>query len=211
MEGAANANADLEAARAAATAAIVDSHADRKLVIAGPGTGKTYTFKQVLEAVEGKGLALTFINNLVVDLKEALGDLADVFTFHGYCKRQMHLNTTESLLNPLDYYPLFLDLVVFDLRLLGRPGVTKDDVASAFHSLDDGAGLITDTLRLGDYYGAVSHTDVVYRMLRFFEIHEDRIQVYPLIVVDEYQDFSLLETTFITLLATKSPGFDRRG
>jgi len=201
----ANGDAELEAARAAAIATIVNSEADKKLVVAGPGTGKTFTFKQALQAVEGKGLALTFINNLVGDLKEALGGLADVFTFHGYCKRQMHLNTGEGRLDPLDYYPPFLELAVYDLGLLGRADLSKDDVTSAFHNVDDEDELLTDALRIGDYYRAVSHTDVVYRVLRFFEARDDRIQIYPLIVVDEYQDFSLLETRFIALLATKSP------
>jgi superfamily I DNA/RNA helicase len=196
---------DDQIARSAATAAIVDSQADKKLVVAGPGTGKTHAFKRALQSVEGKGLALTFIRNLVADLEEALGDLADVFTFHGFCKRQMHLNSLEGLVGQLDYYPPFLDLLVHDLQLLGRPDVAKGDVERALHTLDDSDGLISDGLRLGDYYKAVSHTDVVYRMLRFFEANDERIPVYPLIVVDEYQDFSLLETSFIAALATKSP------
>ncbi len=192
-------------ARLTAITAIVDSKAEKKLVVAGPGTGKTYTFKQALMSVEGKGLALTFIRNLVSDLEEALGDLADVFTFHGFCKRQMHLNSTEGLVGSFDYYPPFLDLVAQDLQLLGQPDVTEEDLERALHNLDDSGALIRDTLRLGDYYKAVSHTDVVYRMLRFFEANEHRIPVYPLIVVDEYQDFSLLETSFIALFSTKSP------
>jgi superfamily I DNA/RNA helicase len=203
--GGLNGNDQMAQARSAATAAIVDSRADKKLVVAGPGTGKTHTFKQALRAVEGKGLALTFIRNLVSDLEETLGDLADVSTFHGFCKRQMHLNSTEGLVGQLDYYPPFLELVVHDLRLHGRPDVEEKELERALHNLDDSDGLISDTLRVGDYYKAVSHTDVVYRMLRFFEANEHRIPVYPLIVVDEYQDFSLLETSFIALLAAKSP------
>jgi superfamily I DNA/RNA helicase len=205
MEGGSIGNDQMAQARSAATAAIVDSQAVKKLVVAGPGTGKTHTFKHALQSVEGKGLALTFIRNLVADLEEALGDLANVFTFHGFCKRQMHLNSLEGLVGQLDYYPPFLDFVVHDLRPLGRPDVEKDDVERALHTLDDSDDLISDTLRLGDYYKAVSHTDVVYRMLRFFEANDERIPVYPLIVVDEYQDFSLLETSFIAGLATKSP------
>lgn len=205
MEGGAISHDQMERARSAATAEIVDSQADKRLVAAGPGTGKTYTFERALKSVEGRGLALTFIRNLVSDLEQALGDLADVFTFHGFCKRQMHLNSTEGLIGRLDYYPPFLDLVVYDLRLLGRLDVDKKEVEQALHNLDDSDGLISDSLRRGDYYRAVSHTDVVYRMLRFFEANGNRIPVYPLIVVDEYQDFSLLETTFIALLANKSP------
>jgi hypothetical protein len=44
----------------------------------------------------GGGLALTFIGNLVADLERALGDIADVFTFHGFCKRQTHVNSAEG-------------------------------------------------------------------------------------------------------------------
>jgi AAA domain len=205
MKGGANPSDQMAEARAAATAAIVDSAAAKKLVVAGPGTGKTHTFEQALQTVDGKGLALTFIRNLVADLEEALGDLADVFTFHGYCKRQMHLASIEGLVGPLDYYPPFLELVAHDLRLLGRPDVMKDDIERALHNLDDSNSLTTYALRLGEYFTAVSHTDVVFRMLRFFEARDDRVQVYPLIVVDEYQDFSRLETSFIAQLATRSP------
>jgi superfamily I DNA/RNA helicase len=205
MEAGANENGDLARERADALAAIVDSPAEKKLVVAGPGTGKTYTFRLALEAADGRGLALTFINNLMKDLERSLGDITDVFTFHGFCKRQMHLNSAEGLIGQLDYFPLFLAIVVDDLRLLGRPGVRRQEVDRALHDLDDGDGLISETIRLGNYYEAVSHTDVVYRMLRFFEERPDRIPEYPLIVVDEYQDFSLLETEFITGLATRSP------
>jgi hypothetical protein len=75
--------------RTAASGAIVNSAAQRRLIVSGPGTGKSYTFGRALaKAIEdaggGTGLALTFIRNLVADLED-LGTLADVFTFHGYC------------------------------------------------------------------------------------------------------------------------------
>ena len=57
MEGSAKGNVQLVQERVAATDAIVNSAARNKLVVAGPGTGKTFTFNQALKAVEGKGLA----------------------------------------------------------------------------------------------------------------------------------------------------------
>jgi hypothetical protein len=59
--------------RAAASDAIVNSAATKRLIVSGPGTGKSFTFRKALaKAIEdaggGKGLALTFIRNLVVDL-----------------------------------------------------------------------------------------------------------------------------------------------
>src|ERR671919_463363 len=98
-------------ARADASDAIVNSDSDKRLMVAGPGTGKTYTFKQALSKAivdsntAEKGLALTFIRNLVADLSEALSDVADVFTFHGFCKHQMHRHAVAGLQEGWDYYP----------------------------------------------------------------------------------------------------------
>lgn len=55
-----------------------------------------------------------------------------------------------------------------------------------------------------DYYKAVAFTDLVYRVHEHFRAHPEDLPEFPLVVVDEYQDFSLLETTFISLLATKN-------
>jgi superfamily I DNA/RNA helicase len=196
--------------RATATEAIVDSGALKRLIVAGPGTGKTYTFKQALSkairdsGAAGKGLALTFIRNLVADLAEALSDVADVFTFHGFCKHQMHRHGVAGLQEGWDYYPALIEVMAADLHLLGRKGISKDDIERSLHDLDDSEGVISDALKVGNYYNAVSHTDLVKRVLTHFTDNEDAIPSYPLIVVDEYQDFSLLETSFLRLLATKS-------
>lgn len=72
----------------AAIEAVLSSPSHKKLVIAGPGTGKTTLFKQLLElAAEepGQRIVLTFINNLKNDLENDLGGLAQVFTLHSYC------------------------------------------------------------------------------------------------------------------------------
>ena len=51
---------------------ILESESQRKLIVAGPGTGKTYTFQRVLEAKGGRGLAMTFLMSLVRDLDDAM-------------------------------------------------------------------------------------------------------------------------------------------
>lgn len=191
--------------RSEATTAIVSSPSKKKLVVAGPGTGKTYTFKEALLACGGRGLALTFIRNLVADLSEALDELADVFTFHGFCKHQIHRHAVAGLQEGWDYYPPLLDLITQDLQLLGRPALTKNHLEGCLHTLADDDDVVGAALQLGNYYNAVSHSDLVYRALGHFERNEDQIPEYPLVVVDEYQDFSRLETSFIALLSTKSP------
>jgi superfamily I DNA/RNA helicase len=194
---------EISAKRKAATDAIVNSGSDKRLIIAGPGTGKTFTFRRALEACGDRGLALTFIRNLVADLREALDDIADVFTFHGFCKHQLHKNLPEGLEPDWHYYPPLLGLVADDLARLDHHW-TKSSIERAVHTLDETDGSISEALRLASYYNAVSHTDVVYRGLRHFEANRDDLPTYPLIVVDEYQDFSELETAFIELLATES-------
>jgi ATP-dependent DNA helicase UvrD/PcrA len=64
---------EMVAERDLATEEIVTSKSRKKLIVAGPGTGKSFTFRRVLEACEDRGLALTFIRNLVADLEAALG------------------------------------------------------------------------------------------------------------------------------------------
>jgi superfamily I DNA/RNA helicase len=199
---------DLQAAEAKRTATsdqIVQSDAPKRLIIAGPGTGKTYNFRRALEAVGGNGLALTFIRALVRDLERDLGDLAQVSTLHAYCKHLAYKLSIDGLARGFDYYPPLLVLIAEDMRLLDRGHSADRELERALRLLDDGEGLITSVLELGTYYNTVSHTDVVYRVLSHFEAHPDSVQKFPLVVVDEYQDFCLLETRFIEALETVSP------
>jgi superfamily I DNA/RNA helicase len=176
--------ARLEADREASLDAILSSAAPKKLIVAGPGTGKTFTFKAALERAGG-GVALTFIRALVRDLRVALHPYGVDANFW-YC-------------------PALPIIFASDLTLLGLGAVRETHVNSAFQTLDDAEGLITESLRLGDYYNAVGHNDVVYRVLRRFEESPDDIPVYPLVVVDEYQDFNPLENALIRKLAQRSP------
>lgn len=196
--------------RTAASDAIVNSGSEKRLIVAGPGTGKTHTFKQALakaiadSPIAEKGLALTFIRNLVDDLSDALSDVADVFTFHGFCKHQMHRHPVAGLREGWDYYPPLIEVMAADLELLGHKGIKREDIEQRLHALDETDGILGEALAIGNYYNAVSHTDLVHRVLTHFTENEDEIPSYPLIVVDEYQDFSLLETSFLALLAMKS-------
>ena len=150
--------------RAETSDAIVSSDAGRKLIIAGPGTGKTYNFRRALEAVGGGGLALTFIKALVADLAGDLGNLAQVNTFHGFCKSLAHRLAIEGLTRRFHYYPPLMILVAEDMRLLGRD-VRERDLEGALHNMDDDDGLLSTLLELGAHYDAVARTDVVYRVV----------------------------------------------
>ena len=191
--------------RSAASDRVVASRAWKKLIVAGAGTGKTHTFKQALESVGGGGLALTFIRNLVRDLEADLSELADVFTFHGFCKHLVHRLGVRGISPGFDFYPPLPEILASDLRLLGWAAVGEENLKKRFQDLDETAGVIAKATELGDYYDAASFIDIVYRVLRHLEANPDETPIYPLVVVDEYQDFSRLETAFIAQLASRSP------
>lgn len=68
--------------------AIISSTAKNKLVVAGPGTGKTFLFQKILEG-KTNTLTLTFVNALVEDLSLELFGLSDVRTLHSFARQQL--------------------------------------------------------------------------------------------------------------------------
>jgi len=185
--------ADQEAQRSKYLQAILDSSSPKKLIVAGPGTGKTFTFREVLSRVgAGDNLALTFIRKLVRDMERELDGLAEVKTFHAYCKRLLHEKHGGK-----ELFPFLTQIMDEDADFLGIALIGFED---AFQNLDEDSDEISFYLRRGDYYNAVSFNDSVYRVLK--EVQEDSslIPHYGQIVIDEFQDFNLLEVAFINEL-----------
>ncbi|MBC7362512.1 MAG: ATP-dependent helicase [Candidatus Aminicenantes bacterium] len=184
---------------------IISSDSRKKLIVAGPGTGKTYTFKKLLEksfqSSCQKGLVLTFIKNLVKDLEKELGNLADVRTFHSFCRSEVK----NIIGKDFEYYPSLLTIIKEDLQIidpnfkLGKKG----SLDNYFYDLD--RNIINRALEISKYYKATGHTDSVYRVYQFYQNYPQNIPIYPIILVDEYQDFNLLETSLVEELAKKSP------
>jgi hypothetical protein len=194
---------DMEAARDAATKKITASAHPLRVMVAGPGTGKTTAFAEALRNAGG-GIALTFLRVLARDLDRSLGDLASSSTFHRYAKALVHSLSPVGLRGGFPLYPPLLQLESEDLELLGEGSPTSNDIKKAIQDLDGGSALPRRALELGTYYNAAGFEDIVYRVYLHLDAHGDEIPVVPLAVVDEYQDFSLLETKFIDLLASRS-------
>jgi len=163
------------------TNAILNSTFKKKLIIAGPGTGKTYIFKTLLKKIKNDsgevGLALTFIKNLIADLKVDLEGVADVFTFHGFCKSKLLTFRSDDF----EYFPDLLKIIEQDFKFLGQTGYNEKKIEDCFHNLED-VDVVCSTLEISDYYNASSHSDSVYRVIKYFENHFEQIPKYPLIV-----------------------------
>jgi hypothetical protein len=186
-------------------ARVVSSSAPRKVIVAGPGTGKTHAFRELFKARPGNNLTLTFIRSLVADLEESLTGLSDVYTFHGFAKKQLYESPVPRVSRSVTYYPRLLWLFLSDLNYLRGGEVTVEDISASFHDLDDSGSIISDCLRSGAYYDAVGHDDSVFRVLAYYRADESNVPAFDQVVVDEYQDFNALEVAFINQLASRSP------
>lgn len=178
--------------------AILSSESPRKLIVAGPGTGKTYTFDQLLRKLgEGQYLALTFIRKLVNEMEAELGYLAEVKTFHAYCKKLLHEKYGGIVLFPFLTQVIEEDSTFLDLNL--------SDFEGAFQTLDEEAEEVDIYLARGDYYHAVSFNDSIYRVLKVVKGDRGFLPHYSQIVIDEFQDFNPLEVAFIDELQRRGP------
>ncbi|MGB9716492.1 MAG: UvrD-helicase domain-containing protein [Thermodesulfovibrionales bacterium] len=109
---------------------IIDSDAPKKLVVAGPGTGKSSLFKKAIEHYGGSKedyLALTFINNLEDELRKDIGNVAKVFTFHGYCHflLRKYNDLSYGLKDEFHYYPALVELIKSDWNIVKNGEVPK--------------------------------------------------------------------------------------
>ncbi|BBB47929.1 UvrD-helicase domain-containing protein [Pelolinea submarina] len=177
---------------------ILQSDNPRKLIVAGPGTGKTYTFGAIFNKKVGKrNLALSFIRKLVEDMENDLGNRAEVRTFHAFCKKLLHKRNGR-----IELIPFLTKIVESDANFLGNK---LSDFDEKFQMLDEDSPELTFYLERGDYYNAVSFNDTVYRLYKHVRDGHLELPTYDQIVVDEYQDFNPLEVALIEELEKKSP------
>lgn len=176
------------------TREIIDSTEPKKVVVAGPGTGKTYLFKDVLKE-KGKTLTLTFVNTLVEDLSLDLYGISEVRTLHSFARRVLGGSKVKI-------YPKLTNIIEEDAIILIGETV---DFNKMFYNLDDEDDYIKFYKGRKDYYEHYGYNDIIYAAVKWFEKRNDRIPEYELIVVDEFQDFNKLEVALIDFLSLKSP------
>lgn len=176
---------------------ILESKSDKKVVVAGPGTGKTFLFKKVLNG-KTKTLTLSFVNSLVADLSLELYGLSEVRTLHSFGRSEL----AKLLKKDVNIYSKLSAIIREDFKIL----VGGDtDFDTLFHERkDDDASLkFYETRRhYYDYYG---FTDVIHAAVKAFEADKNNVPAYEQVLIDEFQDFNKLEVSLIDLLAEKSP------
>lgn len=207
MNTAGRPHTDAEAELNAAIAKVLQSRSRRKLVVAGPGAGKTTLFRKLLEASPGdekSRLVLTFINNLKDGLERDLAGLANIHTLHGYCQSLLHKyqELRAGLTAEFVCLPSLVRLIESDWNFLcDGPVPTFVDL---MRNLTDDDSLIFYKER-ADFYDAISFDDSVYRTFNSLRKHSSPITGIDLILIDEYQDFNAMEAAVIELLATYNP------
>lgn len=178
--------------------AVLNSKSKKNIVVAGPGTGKTFLFKEVLKGKKNT-LTLTFVNALVEDLSLELCGLSEVKTLHGYARSALGLATSDSV----KVYPKLSEVIKEDAKILLDKDINFDHI---FNNRDDGNENIKFYKKRKDYYDKYyGYSDIIFAIVKYFEDKKDKIPTYEQVVVDEFQDFNKLEVSLIDLLAEKSP------
>lgn len=198
---------DEEAELKAAIERVLRSPSRKKLVVAGPGTGKTTLFRKMLDLATGepnRRIVLTFINTLKDDLADELSELAQVFTLHSYCLRLLHHDTRlrVPLSSSFRCCPGLASLIQEDWKLIQN--CDPPQFVGEMRRLAE-ENHISFYLARGDYYDAVDFDDTVYRVYKKLTSGDAVLDTYDLVLIDEYQDFNALEAGFIDVLAQKSP------
>lgn len=187
-----------EAQRKWFTDAIINSDEHKKIVIAGPGTGKSFLFKQICKENIKKGksgnIVLSFINELINDLQRDLNQLAEARTLHSFALSQI----------PQDhkYYMKLGQIIEEDYYIAEGIKVKFDEMLCNLQEDEEALAFYSKRRKFYDHFGPNCS---VYALIKIYENNKKVIPEYSQILVDEFQDFNRLEARLVDLLSEKSP------
>ncbi|MCD6440529.1 MAG: hypothetical protein J7L86_01905, partial [Candidatus Marinimicrobia bacterium] len=107
--------------RADSVNAILESTADKKVVVAGPGTGKTFLFKKILKG-KNRTLTLSFVNSLVDDLSLELYGISEVRTLHSFGRSEL----SKILTKKINIYSKLSTIIRQDFKILNGADIDFD-------------------------------------------------------------------------------------
>jgi superfamily I DNA/RNA helicase len=177
---------------------ILNDNSNKIIILAGPGTGKSYLFKLICEknisSGENNNLVLTFINELVDDLSRDLYKLSNVKTLHSFALGLIPGNKK-----------IFLklgDIIEEDYFVINNE---KIDYKNIFCNMIDEKEKLDFYSKRRKYYDYFSPNCSVYTLIKIFENNHQKIPSYSQILIDEFQDFNKLESTLIDYLSQQNP------
>jgi superfamily I DNA/RNA helicase len=173
------------------TKKILDSTHAKKVVVAGPGTGKSFLFQEAIRKAKEQGgtnfLALTFMGKLCDELADDLAGLAETRTLHSFAREVFLKNCPKN--DGWEYCQNIKVIIEEDLNLSGIEDYKIGD---------------NNYLKRTKLYRAVGNDDIVYYATQICKNNANKIPEYDLVLVDEYQDLNEIEAEFIDLLAEKN-------
>jgi sigma54-dependent transcription regulator len=150
--------------------AVLQSTSSRKIVVAGPGTGKTYLFKRILEGKK-QTLTLTFVNSLVEDLSLDLCGISAVKTLHGFALGVIKTATKKSI----KLFPKLGRVIKEDATILLDEVIDFDYL---FHNRDDENKHIEFYKNRKDFYGYYGYADIVFAAVKYLRRGRTRYQLF---------------------------------
>jgi superfamily I DNA/RNA helicase len=194
----ANKYARAEVERSKHVREILECQSRKKVVVGGPGTGKTLLFREILKG-KGNCLTLTFVNALVEDLSLELNGLSEVRTLHSFARSLLSRLTKKDI----RIVPKLPEVIKEDAVILLRKEV---DFNRLFNERKDESEHIKFYMQRKNYYGdCYGYSDVIFAAVKYLELHRDKVPGYDQVLVDEFQDFNRLEVSLIELLSEESP------
>lgn len=213
--------------------AIAKYHADRLLIVAGPGTGKSTLFKQrILSWLEkdnaARILALSFVRKLVADLQSDIQNdptltdgqknQAEVFTLHKYARSIVERNhgTKDWAFAP--HFRIIAQewkaIVWTDVLALseqkdhGRFAWKEFEKQLHNDEFDQSAEWkkLKDTyFRLCRFYNAAGFGDIILRAKDALAENPD-LNEHQFFIFDEYQDFNAAEENLLEQITKEAEG-----
>jgi len=183
------------------TDAVVKIDHSKKLVVAGPGTGKSTLFRKICEnnvkSGKKKNIVLSFINELVADLKKDLHQLAEVSTLHSFALKELQKTPAKGQ----GFFMKITDVINKDYEILNK---NKIDFGKIICNLINDPDKLEFYESRRQYYNHFGPNCSVYTLIKYYEDDNEKIPEYDQLLVDEFQDFNKMEIAFIDFLASKS-------
>ena len=180
---------------------IVKSDHPKKLVLAGPGTGKSTLFKKICEENikngKTKNVALSFLNELVSELKKDLHKLADVRTLHSLAFKELQ----ETPAKEHSFYMKITDVINEDYEIINKK---KLDFSKILCNLENNPEALEFYKSRRQYYKHFGPNCSVYTLIKYYDEDSNKIPSFDQLLIDEFQDFNKLETAFINHISTKT-------